>query len=292
MVTNVDEIEVAIDETVVEEEATQEEAIEKPEASEESEPATIQDEEDDEEDRIVSIGDPEAEAEDEEAKETPGWVKKVRKVNRKLESENKKLKKQLEVNSAPAVQTVELGAKPTLASAKYDDVAYEKQLEAYWDRQRKVDIQAAEQAKTVETQQKTWQGRQDQYVSLKEEHKFKDFTEAEDLVSATFSSTQQGIIVEGAEDAALLVYALGKNPKQLEELAKIKSPVEFAFKVAKLESQLKVTNKKAPSPEKRVSSGKAGGISGNGDKTLERLRAEAEKSGNYTEVTAYKKSKK
>jgi len=82
---------------------------------------------------------------------------------------------------------------------------------------------------------------------------------------------------------------LGKNPKKLEELSKITDPVDFAFKVAKLESQLKVTDRKAPKPEKRVSSNKSGGISGNSDKTLDRLRDEAAKSGDYTKVTAYKR---
>ena len=55
-----------------------------------------------------------------------------------------------------------------------------------------------------------------------------------------------------------------------------------------MESQLKVTNKKAPAPEKRVSTGKAGGMSGNTDKVLERLRDEAAKTNDYTAVTAYK----
>jgi hypothetical protein len=155
-----------------------------------------------------------------------------------------------------------------------------------------VDQYEAEKAKKLEEQQKQWQDRQQRYVKQKEAHSFKDFEEAEELVSNTFSVTQQGIIVQGAEDSALVVYALGKNPKKLEELAKESDPVNFAFKVAKLESQLKVKDKRAPSPEKRVKGAKAGGLSGTEDQTLERLRKEAEKTGDYTKVAQYKRKKR
>ena len=278
-----------IDEEVVVDDTQEEEIVEQSDVSEESEPETVP-EEDEEEDRIITIGDAPAEGEaDEDAhQETPGWVKKVRKVNRKLEGENKRLKRQLEEAAKPAEKPVELGTKPTLASCKYDDSKYETELISFYEKKRVVEQQASEKAKVVEQQNKSWQERQEHYVELKKEHSFKDFEETEETVSATFSPTQQALIVEGADDAALLVYALGKNPKKLEELAKITNNVKFIFAVSKLESQLKVTSKKAPSPEKRVSSGKAGGITGNTDKTLDRLRDEAAKTGDYTKVTAYK----
>ncbi|MCH9037206.1 MAG: hypothetical protein IH860_07820 [Chloroflexi bacterium] len=52
---------------------------------------------------------------------------------------------------------------------------------------------------------------------------------------------------------------------------------------------MKVSSTKAPSPEKRISTGKSGGMSGTADNTLSRLREEATKSGDYTKVSAYKK---
>lgn len=285
-----------IDEDLVIEEdniEVEEEIVEKTDNSEE--PEIVQDEEDAEEDRIVTIGDEEPEdeeeSEDSEIKHEPqDLVKKLRKVTRGLEKKNKALQRQIEANkkAAEIEKPVELGEKPTLAGCKYDDAKFEQEIIAYDARKRKVESQAAEKAKLVEKQNEVWQNRQKQYVALKQEHSFKDFEEAEETVSATFSQTQQGIIVQGAEDAALVVYALGKNPKKLKELAEISDPVDFAFKVAKLESQLKVVNKKAPKPEKRITSGSAGGISGNTNKTLERLREAAAKSGDYTEVTAYK----
>jgi hypothetical protein len=52
-------------------------------------------------------------------------------------------------------------------------------------------------------------------------------------------------MLQGADNPALVVYALGKNPKKAKELSEIKDPVKFAFAVAKLEKELKVTNRRA-----------------------------------------------
>lgn len=281
--------EIVINEEIIEDEETvEEEVTENTEASEEENQENVPEEED-EEDRIVQIGEEVSEEEEAEKPETPKWVKTVRKSNRRLESENKKLKRLLEEKEAANKPAITLGEKPTLASVDYDDEKYAKELESYYERKRKVDEQNAEKARTVEEQNKVWKDRQEVYANKKKEYSFKDFADAEDIVTNTFSTVQQGIIVQGSEDSALLVYALGKNPGKLEELAKIKDPIEFAFKVAKLESKLKVLNRKAPSPEKRVSSGKAGGISGSSTNTLERLREEAAKTGDYTKVAAYNK---
>ena len=68
-------------------------------------------------------------------------------------------------------------------------------------------------------------------------------------------------------------------------------PVKFAFAVAKLETQLKVTNRKAaPPPESTVRG--TGRVSGAVDSTLERLRADAEKTGDYSKVMQYKRQKR
>ncbi len=281
----------------IEEEVVVEENLDKETSEEEKAPETegreleseSESDPDEEEDRVVTtFGEDPEEKEHEEA---PGWVKKVRKNNRRLESENKKLKRELLTRSTEGKPKVELGEKPTLKSAKYDDKKYEQQLIEYYDRKRVVETQQAETKKTVDAQTREWEKRNSRYTAQKSEHNFKDFEEAEELVTNTLNVAQQSIIVQGAEDSALLVYALGSNPKKLEELAAVKNPVDFAVKIGKLESQLTVTNRKAPAPEKRVA-GKTGGLGGSGDATLTRLREKAEKTGDYTEVTAYKRSKR
>ena len=86
----------------------------------------------------------------------------------------------------------------------------------------------------------------------------------------------------------MVVYALGKNPKKAKEIAAITDPVKFAFAVAKLEKELKVTNRRAaPPPERTVQA--TGRVSGTVDSTRERLRPEAEKTGDYSKVFRYKR---
>jgi hypothetical protein len=119
----------------------------------------------------------------------------------------------------------------------------------------------------------------------------RDFEDAEATAQELFDVTQQGIVVQGADNPALVIYALGKNPKKAQEIASIKDPVKFAFAVAKLEKELKVTNRKAAPPPERTIQG-TGRVSGSVDSTLERLRAEALKTGDMTKVVAYKRQKR
>jgi len=116
----------------------------------------------------------------------------------------------------------------------------------------------------------------------------RDYDEAEHTVMETLNVTQQGVVLQGAENPALVVYALGKNIKRAKELAAITDPVRFAFAVAKLEAQLKVTPRtKPPAPEKPMPSGTAP-VSGATDSTLERLREEAARTGDFSKVVKYK----
>jgi hypothetical protein len=111
------------------------------------------------------------------------------------------------------------------------------------------------------------------------------------VAQEVFSITQQGVLLQGADNPALVVYALGKNPAKAKELASITDPVKFAFAVAKLEKDLKVTNRRqAPAPERIVTG--TGRSSGAVDSTLERLREDAARTGNMTKVIAYKAQKR
>lgn len=276
----------AVEETEVEEpeaEEVQEEATEEPEAEQ-------AEESDDDDEVVVQIGE-DAPPTEEETQPAPEWVKEVRKSNRELQRRNKELEAKLaeqeaETNPAPVQM-----AKPTLDDHNYDVNAYEQALAEYYQNQRAVEeAQAAEQAKLKEAEQ-VWQNKLEGYAQKRQELKVRDYEAAEHAVEQKFDNTQQGIILEGAENPALVVYALGKNPKKAEELAKIANPVNFAFAVAKLETQLKVTNRKAKAqPEKSLTSGTK--VAGAVDSTLERLREEAAKTGNFDKVMQYKRSLK
>ena len=168
-----------------------------------------------------------------------------------------------------------------------------RDLEAWHNQKLEADAQERSRKAQAEEANKAWQETLNGYGKAKTELKVKDFEDAEDIVKDTLTVTQQGIILQGSKNAALLVYALGKNPKKAKELASIKDPVKFAFAVANLENQLKVTNRKAaPPPEKTVRSTGGAAVSGTVDSTLERLRAEADKTGDYSKVHAYKQQQR
>ena len=174
------------------------------------------------------------------------------------------------LNQDQAPKTPEIGKKPTLEDFDYDAEKFEASLAQWFERKRQVDEQAAKVQADIEKQQQEWQAKLEGYGKAKAELKVRDYDDAESLVQESFNVTQQGVILQGADNPALLVYALGKNPKKAKELASISDPVKFAFAIAKLETQLKVTNRKAaPPPEKTVQG--TGRVSGTVDSTLDRL---------------------
>lgn len=240
---------------------------------------------------VVTIGEePPASQEDEVAK-APEWVRELRKSSREKDRKIRELEDKLKANTGAETKPAPLGKKPTLEECDYDAEKFEAELASWYDRKRKADEEAARVEAEQKEAQKAWQAKLDSYGKAKTELKVKDFDDAEATVQESFSQTQQGIILQGAENPALLVYALGKNPKKAKELASTTDPVKFAFAVAKLETQLKVTNRKAaPPPEKTVRG--TGPVSGTVDSQLERLRAEAEKTGDYSKVMAYRRQKR
>ena len=249
----------------------------------------VDDEEiEDTEEVVVSIGE-EAPPPDEHTP-APEWVKELRKTNRELQRQNRELQGRLQA-APPETKPVVIGNKPKLEDHDYDADKYEEALTNWFDRKRQADDVNAKQEAEVMNQQKAWQAKLDGYGKAKAELRVKDFEDAEEVAQQVFSITQQGVLLQGADNPALVVYALGKNPAKAKELAEINDPVKFAFAVAKLEKDLKVTNRRqAPAPERIISG--TGRSSGAVDSTLERLRADAERTGNMTKVIAYKAQKR
>ena len=238
---------------------------------------------------IVSIG--EEAPPPEEQTHAPEWVRELRKTNRELQRQNRELQGKLQSTAQTETKPVVLGKKPSLEEHDYDADKFEAALADWFERKRQADEANARQEAEVMNQQKAWQAKLDGYGKAKAELRVKDFEDAEAVAQELFNITQQGVVLQGADNPALVIYALGKNPKKAKELSDIKDPVKFAFAVAKLEKELKVTNRRAAPPPERIVSG-TGRVSGAVDSTLERLRAEAEKTGNMTKVIQYKAQKR
>jgi hypothetical protein len=245
------------------------------------------DQEGDDNEVIVSIGE-DAPPPDEQA-HAPGWVKELRKANREKEKRIRELEAKL--TQTTEKKPVALGAKPKLEDFDYDADKFESALTDWFERKRQADTEANKLQQAEQAQKQVWQEKLEGYGKAKAELKVRDFEDAEAVAQELFNITQQGVVLQGADNPALVIYALGKNPKKAAELAKIEDPVKFAFAVAKLEKELKVTNRKAaPAPERMISS--TGRVSGAVDSTLERLREEAARTGNMTKVIQYKAQKR
>jgi len=215
-------------------------------------------------------------------------VRDLRRHNREL---TKRLKELEAKERQQPVQTA-LPPKPTLESCDYDADEFERQLDGWKDAKRQADDAEASARKQQEQAEQAWQSRLSTYTERKQALPADDVDDAEQSVRELFGDMRWAILVDGADDPAMLVYALGKYPERAKELAKIESLAQFTFKAAKLESELKVTKRKPTvAPEKTMTGTAPVGVAG-ADATLERLRADAEKTGDYSKVIAYRKQKR
>lgn len=238
---------------------------------------------------VVTIGDESPASEEEEYSQSPEWLKKLRQEYREKSRENRELKAQLAEKPANAAQAVKVGPKPTLADADYDEEKFEADLTAWHERKREADAEERKKQDDAEAGKKAWANTLEAYGKHKSALKVADYEDAEAQAQEVLSVMQQGIILSGAENPAVVVYALGKNPAKAKELSLITDPVKFTFAVAKLETQMKVTPRKvAPLPETKVSG--SGRTAVAGDKKLAELEAKADKSGDRTELVRYRKS--
>ena len=238
---------------------------------------------------VVTIGEESPPSEEDDTK-APEWVRELRKNHKAAQGRIRELEEQVKATAGAPMKAPELGAKPKLEDFDYDAEKFGAELESWHERKRVADEAGRKKQQDDDAAKAAWQAKLDAYGKAKAALKVKDFEDVEGVVQSVFSVTQQGVMLQGSENPALLVYALGKNPKKAKELASITDPVKFAFAVAKLETQVKATPRKAPPPEGKLSG--SAPLSGTVDSQLEKLRADAEKTGDYTKVTAYKASKR
>lgn len=221
----------------------------------------------------------------------PQWVKDLSKSKREADRENRELKQKLEQMERGEMPR-DPGTKPTLADCDYDEEAFEQRLSAWHEAKREQEERKRKEDEQQQAARALWQSRLDAYGKEKSSLKVPDMDDAEASAMDALSVVQQGVIVSGAEKPAALMYALGKNPAKLKELAAIADPVKFTFAVARLETQLKIAPRKtAPAPERVVrGSGPSGGAVI--DAKLQKLKADAERTGDYSAYFAAKRSAK
>ena len=241
---------------------------------------------------VVSIDGEEAPPSEDDAK-APQWVKDLRTKTREDARKIRELEQALAATKGATQKpsAIVVGEKPTLEQFDYDADKFAAELEAWHGRKEAAAKQVQEQGEAEARQQAEWDARLTAYNAEKAElgKQLKNVDETADMVKDVLSITQQGIILQ-ANKPALLVQGLGRNPKRLKELAAIKDPVKFAIEIGVTMTKMKVQTRKAPAPEKIPTGGAPGG--GTVDSELVRLRTEASKTGDYTKVTAYRRTQR
>lgn len=214
----------------------------------------------------------------------------VRHLRAQLKERDKELKQLRKAPAAPA--PIVVGEKPTLEGCGFDEDRFEASLLQWNERKAQAERQAQEVEQEQRQQTEAWNQELQAHAQKRAALKFKDAQEAEDVVIATLSEIQQAVIVKAAENSAMVVYALGKHPGKLAEISKITDPLKLAAAVARLEGKLTVTKRNGPPEPERIARGSASVEAASGDKTLARLEAEAERTGDRTKLLAYKRQQK
>jgi len=242
-------------------------------------------EEEEEELLAVQFGDEEIKPE-EEPEET-GLVKHLREQLREQSRELRTYRKQ-----APAVQDDPepvIGKEPDLEDFDYDTEAYREAVRKHtqtaidhekWQ-SRQAERQRATEAKQQEVAARVAEQRRNLHAP--------DYDAVKDRVQETLNDMQMGILLNGVDNPAAVVYALGKRPALLDKLAGMENIAKFAVELGKVEKDIKLVKKStAPKPES-IPRGSAPISGGSHAKQLAKLEAEAAKSGNRTALIRYKK---
>lgn len=186
--------------------------------------------------------------------------------------------------SAPKIA---LGPKPTLEDHNFDADQFETALLKWHEDASKVEQAKDSQQGEVERFRTEVEEHRGTYQRQQADLKVPGFELAEARVLESLSEPQQTTLLLAAKNKAAVVAALGKYPKRLEALAGIQNPIMLAVAVAELERNLKVQpRRKAPEPEERMRG--SAPLAQATDKKLERLEADAARSGDRTKLIAYK----
>jgi len=289
--TDIEEIEVAegVEETIEDEIADDSDGTSNEDDSDSEDDAAADD--DTGGDINITIEGEEAQEDDVDTEETPAWVKDLRKKNRELAKENKKLSWQVQ-ETDEAANRVEVGERPELKDHDFDTERYDAALFDWHKRKGQAEDQKRIKEDVAQKNQDDWDASLSNYNTQKTELGVSDYEDIEEDVSVSFSTLQQQIIIQGADNSAAVIYAVGKNKTVRDRLAKIEDPVKFAMEIGKLETRIKMQpRKKAPKPESRLNANGGAG-SGNSKGTLAKLEKEAERTGDRSKITAYRRQLK
>lgn len=224
------------------------------------------------------------EGEEPKPEEDSSTIKKLRTVIRDQGRENKELRKNREAKE----ELAELGKKPTLEDFDHDTAKFEAAYDSWHSRKNAHEEKKAKKIQAEKDSDQAWENQLSRHREKASAMKVNDYEETSAVVESTLTPLQLGIIVNGSENSAHVMYFLGKNPKFLEDISKIKDVAKLGTAIGRMESKLKVKPKSANVKPEPIPTG-SGKPLGSSDVQLEKLRAEAVKTGDYKKVHLYRK---
>jgi hypothetical protein len=238
------------------------------------------------EEETLTFGD-EADEQDDDSKLVKHLRNEIRERDRRLAEA---------ARATPREEPVEIGPKPTMADEgiEFDEDKYDAAMEVWRAAHAGAKRRETTAAEADEEQRREWDARLQKVASEKAALGKADVDDAFETVKAALGEERAAAILYAAEEgnAAKLMYALGKHPARLAELALQTDPVRFVKAVAKLEGQLKVVKGRTRAIDPDTPERGSARVSSQGkDKTLEKLEKDAERTGDRTKLISYKRDK-
>ena len=222
---------------------------------------------------------------DDEPDEEPHLAKKLR---AEVRERNKRIK-ELEARLAP--KPVDIGKKPDLwEDCEGDPDKFEADLLAWTERKRQAEQAERSQTEQQTTQQQAFEKKNIAYRANAAKMGMRDIEKYEQSVIDSLGADYLGAIVRYADDPAKVVAGLGRNSHILDKIADESDPVIRLKLMFQLEKQMVIKRKGAAAPEAGTILKGTANVSG-GDKALEKLEKDAERTGDRSKLIAYKANK-
>ncbi len=228
-----------------------------------------------------------------DAKGAKRW-KELREKERKLE--------ELETRMAtPATPPAAAPTLPPMPKSSDKDIGYDEEKlslkMAEWV-EKKAEVSAFQaQAKVAgEKQAQEWRATVAHYEKCAEAVTARNptYPQASNFVRSVLSPEQCADLMESADDPAKIVLALYQNPDRAKELAATRSRPRFTKALVEMEKTMTVTpptKRPKAGPERTISSG-GGSPASSSNPALDKARANAIETGDYTEVNRIKNQQK
>lgn len=278
-----DEQELEFDELQEEgqEEEAETELLESEDETENEEPEESE-EDSEEEGFLIELDD---EKEDDES--TP-VIKKIRQSNRNKDKRIKELERELAQVNQPKVED-QLGKKPDLEDFDYDQDAFADALIEWNAKKQDIESKQAAQREQEEAINQAFMDKLERFNDQRSKVKNDDYEVVEQHTRDQLGELRTNILIHLSEDPARDFYRIGKNTENLKQLADIKDDTRFVYELGRLHNSGKTKMAKTPKPEKRV---KGTAPRSNRDAKLQSLFEKAQKSGEFTEYSRYRRSLK